>query len=260
MIASNAVLLRLQLNASRRWRRRPCYEAVVETARSRQLAGASVFLVDMSYGTHQTLRDATSEYLAVDVPITVEVVDTADRIDGLLTELAEMESDGLATIEPVLVVSWAHDTEKASPRASVPAPANAAASGPGMPSDRPLDSPSGVPFMRLEGQAQRVTVYVSHTDKWKGHHLATAIIQQCQQMGMAGATASLGVLGFGKRAAIHRTHLFGGSEDVPEKIEIVDRPERIAVLLPVLEEMAQGGLILVQDVQVVRPAHDRSST
>ena len=74
-------------------------------------------------------------------------------------------------------------------------------------------------------------------------------------MGIAGATVSRGIMGFGKHSRIHLAHLFGLSANLPEKIEIVDRPERIAALLPVLEEMVSGGLIVVENVHVVRYDH-----
>ena len=106
--------------------------------------------------------------------------------------------------------------------------------------------------MQIEGEAQRVTLYIGSSDTWKGRNLSAAIVERCRKMGMAGATASLGVLGFGKHSVIHRAHLFGLSEDLPEKIEIIDRPERIAQLLPVLEEMVEGGLIVLQDVRAIR--------
>ena len=75
-------------------------------------------------------------------------------------------------------------------------------------------------------------------------------------MGMAGATLTRGIMGFGKNSRIHRAHLLGLSDDLPERIEVVDRPERIDPLLPALDEMVGGGLIVVEDVQVVRYLHD----
>lgn len=110
--------------------------------------------------------------------------------------------------------------------------------------------------MQIEGDAQRVTVYVGSSDTWHGQNLVGAIVDRCRKMGIAGATASRGVLGFGKSSHIHRAHLLGLSEDLPERVEIVDRPERIAELLPVLDEMVTGGLVVVEDVRVVRYLHD----
>jgi PII-like signaling protein len=109
--------------------------------------------------------------------------------------------------------------------------------------------------MAVEGEAQRVTVYVGSSDRWHGRNLALAIVDRCRKMGIAGATASLGVMGFGKQSRVHRAHLLGLSEDLPERIEIVDRPDRIAALLPILDEMVDGGLIIVEDVRAIRYRH-----
>ncbi len=106
--------------------------------------------------------------------------------------------------------------------------------------------------MPIEGEAQRLTVYIGSSDTWQGRSLATAIVERCRTLGIAGATASLGVMGFGKHSRIHRAHFLGLSEDLPERIEIVDKAERITELLPVLEEMVGGGLIILQDVQAIQ--------
>ena len=109
--------------------------------------------------------------------------------------------------------------------------------------------------MPIEGQAQRVTVYIGSSDTWHGRNLALAIVESCRALGIAGATASVGVMGFGRHSVIHRAHLLGLSSDLPERVEIVDRPDRVEALLPVLEEMVGGGLIILQDVQAVHYRH-----
>jgi len=106
--------------------------------------------------------------------------------------------------------------------------------------------------MPVEGDVQRLTIYVGSSDTWHGSNLALAIVERCRALGIAGATASLGVMGFGKHSRLHRAHLLGLSDDLPERIEIVDRPDRLAQLLPVLDEMVDGGLVIVQDVRAVR--------
>ena len=74
----------------------------------------------------------------------------------------------------------------------------------------------------------------------------------CRSEGLAGATVSRGIMGFGKQSRIHRSHLLGLSEDLPERVEIVDRPDRIDRILPVLRKMVDGGLIMIQDVYVLK--------
>jgi PII-like signaling protein len=117
MIPDEASLLRLYVNGSLRWHGKPLYQAVVETAREMHLAGASVFLVDLSYGTHRRLRDAKSEYLFVDVPVVIEVVDAPERVETLVERLRPMVGAGFATLEPVRVVRYAHHEDRSGPDA-----------------------------------------------------------------------------------------------------------------------------------------------
>jgi PII-like signaling protein len=106
--------------------------------------------------------------------------------------------------------------------------------------------------MTIEGDARRLTIYVGSQDTWHGKNLAAAIVEKCRAMGMAGATLTRGIMGFGKNSRIHRAHLLGLSDDLPERIEVVDRPDRIEAILPALDEMVGAGLIVMEDVQVVR--------
>jgi PII-like signaling protein len=242
----DAILLRVYLNASDRLHGKAIYQSVVETARAIHLAGASVFLVDFSYGAHRQLRDAKSDYLSVHIPVVVEIVDSAERVGTMIETLDAMVSEGLVVSRPVRVVRYA------------------GRSHPGPEPERPrhetttatITAKGGATTMRIEGDAQRVTVYVGSSDTWHGRNLVTAIVEKCREMGIAGATATVGVMGFGKTSRIHRAHLLGLSEDMPERIEIVDRPEQIARVLPVLEEFVQGGLVVLEDVQVIRYLHD----
>jgi PII-like signaling protein len=104
----------------------------------------------------------------------------------------------------------------------------------------------------LHGPAQRLTIYIGSSDTWHGRNLALAIVERCRSEGIAGATVSRGLMGFGKHSRVHQAHLLGLSDDLPERIEIVDSPSRIAQVLPALEAMVDGGLILLQDVRVLR--------
>ena len=58
--------------------------------------------------------------------------------------------------------------------------------------------------MRIEGEGQRISVYVGSSDLWQGTNLAMAIVEHCRKMGIAGATVSRGIMGFGKHSRIHR--------------------------------------------------------
>jgi PII-like signaling protein len=245
-LPSEATLLRVYLNASDRLRGKAVYRVLVETARAMHLAGASVFLVDFSYGAHRQIRDAKSEYLSFHIPVVVEVVEAPSRVEELLAKLESMIVEGLIATRPVRLIRYAGLADLARRDRSIePVSVSGAARDTGSPST-----------MKIEGQAQRVTVYVGNSDTWHGRNLVTAIVEKCRELGIAGATATVGVMGFGKTSRIHRAHLLGLSEDLPERIEIVDRPEQIARILPVLDELVQGGLVVLEDVQVIRYLHD----
>jgi PII-like signaling protein len=240
-----ATLLRFYVNASDRMRGKAVYEMVVETARAMHLAGASVFLVDFSYGAHRQIRDAKSEYLSFDVPVVIEIVEGPEQVASLLASLEEIVVEGLVVTRPVRLIRY---SDRLQPEQESRAMDKVMVSAPEV-NRNPIT-------MKIEGEAQRVTVYVGNSDAWRGRNLVAAIVERCRTLGIAGATATVGVMGFGKTSRLHRAHLLGLSEDLPERIEIVDRPERIELLLPALEEMVQGGLIVLEDVKVIRYLHD----
>jgi hypothetical protein len=45
----------------------------------------------------------------MDLPIVVEIVDTAERIRSVLPELEQMVEDGMVTLEPVEVHVYRHE-------------------------------------------------------------------------------------------------------------------------------------------------------
>jgi PII-like signaling protein len=249
MIPRAASLLRLYFTANEKWQGVPLYRAVVETARRLGLAGASVFPVDMGFGARRELHDIASEYSSFDIPIVVEMIDADERVAALVAELETMVGEGLVVVNPAYVLRSTHATEYdgASPPRSPTRPPSTSTR---------VSQEEGTNPMKIEGEGKRVTVYVGSADTCDGRNLAVAIVEECRAMGMAGATVSRGVMGFGKHSVIHKAHFLGLSEDLPEKIEVVDRPEAIERLLPVLDEMIGGGLIVVEDVHVVRYLHE----
>lgn len=253
MLPHEGAILRLYLNASDKYRRVELYRAVVEAARRFPMAGASVFAVEMGFGAHRQIHDAASEYSSFEIPIVVELIDAPRRVEQFAGELQPMIGEGLAVVRPVVVARYTHGLER--PGGDLGAPV--ANPGPAPNSGRKEENLNA---MKIEGDAKRVTVYVGHADTWGGHNLAVAIVEKCRKLGMAGATVSRGIMGFGKHSVIHKAHFLGLSGDLPEKIEIVDRPEQIDQLLPALDEMMGGGLIVIEDVHVVRYTHDQRTS
>ncbi len=105
--------------------------------------------------------------------------------------------------------------------------------------------------MKLEGEQKLLRIFIDEQDKWKGLPLYEAIVKEAKAMGMAGATVVKGFLGFGAKAHLHTAKLLDLSENLPIVVEIVDTEERIAKLLPKLDEMVQEGLVTMENVHVI---------
>jgi len=113
--------------------------------------------------------------------------------------------------------------------------------------------------MKVEVDAKQVTVFINSTDQWHGQALYTAVVQLCQEQGIAGATVTRCVEGYGAGQQLHTTRLLELSENMPVRIEIVDVPARIEPLLDALEGMIGEGLVAISDVHILRYLHDPKS-
>ena len=109
--------------------------------------------------------------------------------------------------------------------------------------------------MKIEGEAQRVRVYIGESDHWHGKPLFAAIVERCRQEGLAGATVLRGIEGYGAHSRIHTARLLRLSEDLPVVVDIIDRAERIERFLPILDEMVTEGLITLENIHVLKYVH-----
>ena len=114
--------------------------------------------------------------------------------------------------------------------------------------------------MKISGEAKLVRIFIGESDRWHGVPLYEAIVREVREMGLAGATVIRGVEGFGANSRIHTAKILRLSEDLPVLIEIVDKEERIADILPVLDEMIGEGLITIERVEVIKYTHERKKS
>lgn len=112
--------------------------------------------------------------------------------------------------------------------------------------------------MTLRGAAQRLTILIGESDLWRHRPVHSEIVRRAHAAGLAGASVFRGVEGFGASSRIHTSRLLSMSEDLPVAVVIVDTAERIEQFLPQLEELVPDGLVLLEQVQVVRPAGRRT--
>ena len=100
-------LLRIFVGEADRWHGRPLYEAIIEEARKRGLAGATAWKGSMGFGAHSLLHTAKILRLSEDLPLVVEIVDSEEKIRGFLPVLETMMvASGLVTLEKVQVIRY----------------------------------------------------------------------------------------------------------------------------------------------------------
>lgn len=85
---------------------RPLYSEIVHRAHAAGLAGASVFRGVEGFGASSVVHTSRLLSLSEDLPVAVVIVDTEERVRAFLTELAELVTEGLVTLDQVEVVSY----------------------------------------------------------------------------------------------------------------------------------------------------------
>ncbi len=109
-MTGEAVLLRIFLGESDKFKGRLLYETLVEAARSKGLAGATVLRGVMGYGINTTIHTFKLFALSEDMPVVIEIVDTADKISEfmpVLNEIIDQANTGIMiTTEKVQVVKY----------------------------------------------------------------------------------------------------------------------------------------------------------
>ena len=98
--------LRIYVGESDRCHGVPLYEAIVLKARELHLAGATVLRGPMGFGANSRIHTAKILRLSEDLPIVIEVVDTAAKVALLIPHLEQMMTGGLVTLEDVGVVIY----------------------------------------------------------------------------------------------------------------------------------------------------------
>jgi PII-like signaling protein len=114
-LTSEASLLRVFIGESDKLDGRPLYKVIVEEARKRGIAGATVLRGFLGFGANSRIHTSKVLRLSEDLPVVVEIVDTEDKIEAFLPELdkmmGKMMGEGLVTLEKVRVITYRHNSK-----------------------------------------------------------------------------------------------------------------------------------------------------
>ena len=213
------------LNEDTRHHLTPLHDAVMTFLMHKGVAGATATRAYSGFGGHQTLHTPKIEVLAEHLPIRIEFVETAEKVEEVLPTLYEMVTDGLIEVQDTTVV-------KLSRPATEPEP--------------------GPPHERRAGPAKSLRVFLGETDEWHGEPLYEAIVKKLRMLEIAGATVYRGILGYGAKGHEHKRSFWHPMRDLPVMISVIDTAPKIAEAAAAIESMLDDGMIVTSDVEMVR--------
>jgi uncharacterized protein len=243
-IEAEQVLCRFQLSNFVRHGNQPLYEWIVETARRNGLQGATVLKGFYGVRADGSVLAEHAWAISQELPVIVEVVDEARRIDVLLVQIEPSFRDGVITLERAHVLLY-----------------RAGASLPALPltarnvlatTDR--SRAIGVRTMRASENGVLLRIFIGESDREPGRDrpLFEAIVRRAREAHLAGATVLRGPMGFGRHSRMHTSKLLELSTDLPVVIEIADAEEKVEAFLPTVEELVTEGLVTLEAVRIVR--------
>ncbi len=201
------------------------HDAIMTYLLHKGVAGATATRAYSGFGSHQSLHTPKVEVMAQHLPVRIEFVETAEKVDEVLPTLYEMVSDGLIEVQDTTVVKLARKAAKPEPR---------------------------VPHERRQGSAKLMRVFLGEADQWQGEPLYDAIVKKLLLMDVAGATVYRGILGYGAKGHQHKATFFHPMRDLPVMVSVVDTGEKIAAAAEAIEAMLADGLIVISDAEIVR--------
>jgi uncharacterized protein len=204
------------------------HEAILTFLMHRGVAGATASRAMAGFGAHKVLHTPKVEVLAEHLPVRIEFVETAQKVDELLPALHDMVNDGLIEIQDTTVVKVAQ---------------------------RDRQSRTASPHEKQQVPAKLMRVFLGESDRLQNEPLYDAIVKRLRTIDVAGATVYRGIYGYGAKGHTHKESFWHLSKDMPIMISVIDTPEKIAEAAAVVEEMLEDGLIVMSDVEMTRLVH-----
>jgi hypothetical protein len=243
-LEAEQVLCRFHLSSRLRHRDEPLYQWIVEVARHEGLQGATVLKGILGLHPDGSILAESPWAIAQALPVIVEVVDNAARVETLLARVEPFLREGAVTLERAHVLLYrepAGRSGRAVPATGVVASQDASAAW-------------EVKTMKLPEEGVLLRIFLGEADREPGgaRPLYEAIVRRAREAHLAGATVLKGPLGFGKHSRVHSAKLLELSTDLPIVIEIVDAEEKVAAFLPVVDELVTEGLVTLEAVRILK--------
>lgn len=98
--------LRIFLGEAQEWQGKPLYRAILELVQQHGAAGATVLRGIEGFGPGHHLSTERLPDISDNLPLVVEIVESAERIEALLPLLDRIVQRGTMTVTPVEIVYY----------------------------------------------------------------------------------------------------------------------------------------------------------
>ena len=207
------------------------YSAILDFLFYRGISGASVTRGIAGFGADHHLHTTRIEALTRDLPMKVEFIESAEKVEEVLPTLHELAGTGLIEIQDTTVLKPAEVSEKKVTHESSPS-------------------------LKREGKAKLMRIYVGENDKWSDKPLYKALLESMRANDIAGVTVYQEILGYGANRRIHKDSALHLSHDRPMMLSVVETEEKLEAYFPVLDQMVQQGLVVLSDVDIIKYTHN----
>lgn len=215
----------IYVNADTRHHLGSLHEAILSFLMHKGVSGATATRAMSGFGAHHQLHTPRIEVLAEHLPIRIEFVESARKVEELLPTLYDMVTDGLIEVQDTTVVKIAKKERKPEPIA---------------------------PHEEKRGPAKLLRIFLGEADQLDGEPLYEAIVKRLRVLEISGATVYRGILGYGVKGHTHKEGFWHLSRDMPIMISVIDTMEKIEEARQIVEGMLGDGLIVVSDVDMIR--------
>jgi len=104
--------------------------------------------------------------------------------------------------------------------------------------------------MMLPEEGYLLRIFFGESDRHNGKLLYEWIVTKAREEGLAGATVTRGMMGFGAHSRMHTFKIERLSQDLPIIIEIVDTREKLERFLALIDEEIEEGLATLEKAQI----------
>jgi PII-like signaling protein len=114
-----AKMMRIFIGENDKWNGKPLHKALIESMRSNDVAGVTVYQGILGYGANRRIHKDSALHLSHDRPMMLSVVDTEEKLRAFLPVLDEMVQQGLVVFSDVDVIKYTHNYKEAERRKGV---------------------------------------------------------------------------------------------------------------------------------------------